>query len=61
MTGQRSRAETKAKDNLSEVVYGATGTSSLGTIVVRYGRDPEVSSDFGLPEVSSDFGLFYLR
>ena len=32
MTGQRSRAEMKAKDVLSEVTYGATGTSTLDTM-----------------------------
>ena len=33
MTGQRSRAEMKAKDFLSEVAYGATGTSTLDPIL----------------------------
>ena len=36
MTGQRSRAEMKAKDVLSEVVYGSAGASAL---------DPMLASD----------------
>ena len=32
MTGQRSRAEMKAKDDLSRVAYGVTGILTLDTI-----------------------------
>lgn len=33
MTGQRSLAEIKAKDVLSEVAYGATGISTLDSMM----------------------------
>ena len=38
ITGQRSRAEMNAKDVLSEVAYGATGTSVLDPMLLAVVR-----------------------
>lgn len=45
MTGQRSRAEMKAKDVLSEVAYRATGSSTQEPmfavfVELQWGREP---------------------
>ena len=54
MIGQRSRAEMKANDVLSEVTYGATGTSTLDPMLAKaawtefYDFLAVLSADLGL-------------
>ncbi len=64
MIGQRSRAEMKANDALSEVAYGATGTSILDPMLAEAASTDFYSKADRLGEISAlsaDLGLAPFR